>query len=312
MIILKKKPEPVFYSKGREKVSWRCPGLFEHEEMLFLLDDLCKEVKIKQPVQSVFGCITTPWGGGRIPIVDEISEKNLVNIIENYNSRGISCYFTFSNYNVQKEHLDDKNANLLCKIASKISDKNGIIVSSEMLSSYVRDKYPNLRQISSLIKPVYEFPQYDETAEYYNELTKRFDMVVVRADHYDNLKIMSKLKNKSKIELIVNQKCFKNCELAKIHYDRSVKYSSDDKDAKSKAHFCHKKMNDINYYKETLNLSNNEINYFIKSGFYNFKLGGRAAKARIVLDNIIGRYIFEPSGYFCHMQKYIVEKLKLF
>lgn len=311
MFFPKQNNAPVFYSKDREKASWRCPGFLEHEEMLFLLDDLCKEVGIKQPIQSVFGCITTPWGGGRVPSFDEIDEKKLVKIIENYNSRNIFCHFTFSNYRVKKEHLDDRTGNLLCKVASQISDKNGIIVSSDLLSDYIRDKYPNLKQTSSLLKPTYEHPRYDETAEYYNELCNKFDTVVVRADFYDNLKMMKQLKDKSKIELIVNQNCFKFCELARTHYDRSVKYSAEDKDAKQRTHFCHKKMNDIKNYSESLTLANSEIDDFIKLGFTHFKLAGRAGRAKTVLTEIIGRYIFEPSGHFCHLQRYIVDKLNL-
>lgn len=311
MFFSEHKSDQVFYSKGREKISWRCPGLFEHEEMLFLLDDLCKEVGIRQPFQSVFGCITTPWGGGRVPIIDEITEKELEDIITKYNSRNIYCFFTFSNFHVEKEHLDDRNGNLLCKIASRVSDKNGIIVNSNLLSDYIREKYPNLKQISSLLKPTYEHPRYDETPEYYNDLCKKYDNVVVRADFYDNLKFMKELKEKSKIELIVNQNCFKFCQLARTHYDRSVKYSAEDTEANTRNHFCHKKMNDIKNYAQSIMLSNSEIDNLIKMGFTHFKLAGRAGKARTVLTDVIGRYIFEPSGHFCHMQRYIIDKLKL-
>ena len=31
-----------FYPDKREKVQWKCPGLFENDKVLFLISDICK------------------------------------------------------------------------------------------------------------------------------------------------------------------------------------------------------------------------------------------------------------------------------
>lgn len=305
-----KTPKLKFYPDNREKVQWKCPGLFENDKVLLLLHDLCSELNIKQPVHMVFGGITSPWSGGRIPQIDTITEKELTELVEEYNKRNISCHFTFSNYRIEKEHLDDHIGNLVCKVLSKINYDNNIIISSDILSNYIHDKYPSIKQTASVLKPAYEKPNFDETAEYYNELCKKFDFVCIRPEHNTDRKFLQKLTYKEKIELMVNQICFRECPLAQMHYDKALKYSTEDTSAKKRMHFCHKKVRDINTIYEHLNNSSEQIDKMIKLGFLNLKLQGRGASVNALLNKIIGRYIFDPTGYFPLLEEHILNKIE--
>lgn len=306
-----------FYPAKRQKVKWKCPGLFENDNVLFMLSDICSEIKIQQPIHVVFGGILSQWHGGRLPQLDNIEKKELYKTVEEYNKRNIACHLTFSNYMIEKSNLDDFMGNMCSEVfndinsSSQFNVKNGIIVSSDLLFEYIKDKFPNIQLISSVIKPQYEFKNYDETPEYYNKLTEKFDNVCIRPEWNTNKKFLKALKHKDKIELMVNQSCFKKCPLAQIHYDRSHKYSADDTEAEKRIKFCQKTMGDLHSYKNHLANSNEQIDKMVDLGFYNLKLKGRGAQARTLLSDIIGRYIFEPTGYYSVIQDYMLNKLGL-
>lgn len=304
------KTKKTFYTPRREKVKWKVPALFTNDDVIFLLDDICKELKLAQPVHSVFGAVKSLWGGGRVSPTTDITEAKANSILTEYNSRNISCAFTFSNYYVTKEHFNDKIPNMLLDIANSSGFTNYAIITNDKLGEYIRTKYPNIKLISSIIKPYYDFPQYNETPAYYNDLCKRFDKVVVRTEFYCDYKFMKKLKYKDKIELLVNIGCFKKCEIAKIHYDITSNFESGI-DTSHTHRFCNKKMNNIESVYDIGTICNKDIDELVKLGFTNLKLKGRGSTDDILLGTIIGRYIFEPTGYFQFIEKYILDKITL-
>ena len=59
---------------------------------------------------------------------------------------GISARLTFSNSLLTEGHLSDKKCNDLCRLfdaGSKI--RNGVIIYSDLLLDYIKEKYPNLK-----------------------------------------------------------------------------------------------------------------------------------------------------------------------
>ena len=73
-----------FYPQGHEKIKWKIPGLFYNDKILFALYDACKELKIKEPFQAVFGSVTSRWCGGRISPKLSITNDEAQNIIKEY------------------------------------------------------------------------------------------------------------------------------------------------------------------------------------------------------------------------------------
>ena len=301
-----KKSKLSFYPKNREKTKWKVPTLFNNDKVVLMLHDYCAELQIKQPIHSVYGCAKSAWSGGRISQIDEINEEETYKIISEHNKRNISCCFTFSNYNITEEELTDSRANLLLKIASDVSEENCVIVSSDLLADYIRATYPKIKLISSVIKPVYEHPKYDETPDYYNNLCKKYDKVVVRPEFYPDRSFMKKLKSKKQIEIMPNLGCFRKCPLAKMHYDYTVKWDRGE-DTKYKR-FCHVAMNDIKSVYKTNIISNEDIDDLIKLGFENFKLKGRGGSDQQVME-FIGSYIFKPTGYFQYLEEVIFNQM---
>lgn len=293
------------FPKNRNDVSWKVPSLFYQDHVVLMLSDLCNELNINLPISSVYGCVKSTWGGGRPSMMQDIDRNLAEEIISKYNARNISCCFTFSNYNVTRDHLEDRIGNLLLDVASQTGVQNYAIVSSDILTEYIRDKYPNIKLISSILKPIYELDAYDFAPEYYNKLCEIYDRVVVRSELCFYNKFLKKLKYKNKIEIIVNQDCLIYCPLSRKHYDFHSLVELGLKDRKEG--FCSRaKLIPETVFNTSL-LSNQDLDRIIPLGFKSFKLRGRTYTEYQLLE-LIGNYVFDPTGVYQNIKNLLIQR----
>ncbi|MBE5906879.1 MAG: hypothetical protein E7277_08885, partial [Lachnospiraceae bacterium] len=199
------------------KIYYHLPGLFEFYELykVFLelfhrhreyFYDWCE-------IGSVYGaprdCI---WGGGRAGYGEESPEK-VVELMKEY---GISARLTFSNSLLEEKHLLDKHCNKLCKLFEHTGN-NGIIVHSELLLSYLLQRYPKFYYVSSTTKVLTRFSQLEEEL---NREEFRFVVPDFRLN-----KEIAKLNGltdaqKQKVEFLCNECCWFAC------YDRKRCYET--------------------------------------------------------------------------------------
>ena len=77
------------------------------------------------------------------------------------NEYNISPRLTFSNSLLREEHLSDKRCNDLCEMFYKESKaQSGIIVHSDLLLNYLKNKYPNFYFVSSTTKVITDFEEF--------------------------------------------------------------------------------------------------------------------------------------------------------
>ena len=76
--------------------------------------------------------------------------------LDNLNSRGLSCFPTFTNHLLESGDLGDPACNLLLDTIALRPHLNAVIVNSELLSRYIAGRHPGLRQIASVTKVVAE------------------------------------------------------------------------------------------------------------------------------------------------------------
>lgn len=290
---------PVFPEEYK-KVKWKAPFLFAHDDMFFELLTLMDKLGIKIPVNSVYGGIPCSWDTNRVPCRVS-NDEEVKKIIKMYNTRQISCCFTFNNFDVTEEMLSDEIPNAILRIASESEFDNYAIISSDLLYSYIKKKYPKIKVISSVIKPYNEYILEPDTPDYYNNLCRKFDRVVIRPELNFDYKFLKKLKYKKQIELIVNNRCLFNCRLRAYHYRRlSEKYES-----ASRQTFCNKKKNNIMYINNNTLLSKNDIVNLEKLGFEYFKLDGRYWSDVELYNDVIAAYIFEPTGIIQPLRNFL-------
>ena len=140
---------------------YHLPGLFEFYELyrafLPLFRDHREYFYDWCAIGSVYGapadCL---WGGGRAGFGD-CDSRAALELMREY---GISARLTFSNSLLREEHLSDGKCNALCRmLAESEGPQNGVIVHSELLLSYLRDRFPQLYFVSSTTKVLTEFAQ---------------------------------------------------------------------------------------------------------------------------------------------------------
>lgn len=199
----------------KDKIKFHIPGFYEFFDINAVLHDFMtnrfKEYFVDNiEIGSMYGSFPDAiWNGGR-PIFGECDEQTITQYVEHYEKLGIPLRFTFTNSCLNKSHLDNKLCNMIMEIAS--NGKNGVIVNNEILEDYLRNKYPNYQYILSTTAGIRDIDKI-------NELSDIYDCVVINYNDNHNKEFLTSLKNKDKIEILVNESCMANCPKRKDHYE---------------------------------------------------------------------------------------------
>lgn len=257
------------------------PLFYEHREYFY---DWCD-------IGSIYGapadCI---WGGGRAGFGDSEAEK-VFSLMAQY---GISARLTFSNSLIRKEHLADIKCNKLCELLEAAKVKNGIIVHSDILLDYLKNKYPEFYFVSSTTKVLTD----------YNDLlneVNRDDFSYVVPDFrlnkcFDKLGTMTQ-EQKDKIEFLCNECCWIGC------YDRKACYEAVSRmnlGENYNGHICVSSEADEGYrFSKAMHnpafISVDDIrNIYMPMGFTNFKIEGRSLGSALVLEFLL-YYMTKPE-----------------
>lgn len=292
------------------------PLFFEHRDYFY---DWCE-------IGSIYGapsdCI---WGGGRVGFGDA-DEKAVLSLMKAY---GISSRLTFSNSLLQEEHLTDAKCNRICKlfedemkshresncefvaesksqlnIESNIgvgekeekqeTIRNGVIVHSDLLCSYLQEHFPKLLLISSTTKVLVQFE------EFRKELKRKSFRYVVpdfRLNKaFDQLKTLSD-EEKDKVEFLCNECCWSGCKERKNCYEH---VSRKNLGLTLEDFPCHSKEANLGYrfsaaMEKPEFIGIEEIqNIYIPMGFSNFKIEGRGLGSALLLEFIL-YYMTKPE-----------------
>ena len=206
--------------------TWDVGVLFVHDHIMFeWLETVQQKFNCEVPIKSVFGCYSVMWSGGRncsSAYSWDYSGWTPEVFIKEYNNRGINVTYTFSNTLLKEEHLTDPSSNYLLDLLGKQEyDGNAVTISCDVLSDYIREKYPNLKQKASIVKVTTERP-IKRTFEYYNSLFEKYDLVYIHPDDNLDLKLLEKIAQSGKQDkytLLINEPCTRNCSIRNSHYD---------------------------------------------------------------------------------------------
>lgn len=296
------------------KAYFHLPGLFEfydfYKEFLPLFQahreyfyDWCE-------IGSIYGapadCL---WGGGRAGFGDADS-KAVFKLMDKYN---ISSRLTFSNSLLDEEHLSDKRCNDLCTIFEKTTGiQNGIIIHSDILLEYIKERYPNLYFVSSTTKVLTEFE------DFVRELNRtEFEYVVPDFRLNKRIEELSNLSDeqKSKVEFLCNECCFFGCADRKACYEDVSRKNLGDLSANHKCvapdsaggYMFSKAMRNPGFIGVE-----DIVEKYLPMGFSNFKIEGRSLGSALVLEFIL--YYMTRPEYQIHVREalYLDNMLDLF
>ena len=258
------------------------PLFFEHREYFY---DWCD-------ISSIYGapadCL---WGGGRVGFGDD-DPRDVLALMKKYN---ISARLTFSNSLLAKEHLSDAKCNRLCELLNEgCETQNGVIVHSDILLDYLKDKYPNLYFVSSTTKVLTEFKDLERELE-------RDDFRFVVPDFRLNKAIgdLSSLPQdkKDKVEFLCNECCSFDCPDRKACYENvSRKCLGED----CEDHIC-VSIDGSEGYRFSKAMQNPAFigiadirKVYLPWGFSNFKIEGRSLGSAVVLEMLL-YYLTKPE-----------------
>ena len=275
---------------------YHLPGLFEFYELyrIFLplyrthreyFYDWCR-------IGSIYGappdCI---WGGGRIGSGDCAAQEPLA-LTREY---GVSARLTFSNSLLREEHLTDQKCNALCRLFSESDGpQNGVIVHSELLLRYLRERYPKLYFVSSTTKVLTAFTQLQA------ELARdefRFVVPDFRLNRaLDRLNALPEAA-KDKVELLCNECCWFGCK------ERSACYEAVSRKNLGEAapeHIC-AAPDAAGGYRFSRAMENPGFigveairSIYMPMGFSHFKIEGRSLGSALILEFLL-HYLTKPE-----------------
>lgn len=239
------------------------------------------------------------WNGGRENKVKSFKKlEECFKIIKQINSLGISVRFTFTNPLITEYELNDYVGNSLMKLAD--NGMNGVIVASEVLHKYLKEKYPNFHYVYSTTKCSLNLEDYDND----------YDISVLDYRLNKDKDFINSIKDKSKIEILVDD-CCPSCKFRKQHFENVGKYNlGEDIDISClNPENYGKYENPKNFYESLLRTMKNSLTYeeveeYKKMGFNKFKLTGRSQGRRFLLDSYI-YYFVKPE--FRHNVKSILQ-----
>lgn len=273
-------------------VYWHLPGFCVFKGLNTTVIDLMKEYPNcfheGYRIGSVYGSFPGAiWNGGRT-ILGFTSKNDVQRIIKHYNSKNVPVRFTWTNSLIEEKHLTDTLCNLIMREAD--NGQNQVLVNTQILEDYLREKYPNFKFISSTTKRITDPEKLKE------ELDKDYFMVVLDYDLNHDENVLKSLEPVAdRVEILVDEICFPGCPKRLAHYrDESQKQLEYEIAAPFECPNKQQTKSFSDCMARPAFISNIDIESYIDRGFENFKLVGRGLPQSLVIDSYV-YYLAKPD-----------------
>ncbi len=291
---------------------YHLPGLFSFYELYRVFLPLFREHREYFyswcDIGSLYGapadCI---WGGGRVGFGDA-EPRQVLALTEEY---GISARLTFSNSLLRQEHLSDKKCNRLCDLLNQ-QEGNGVIVHSDLLLEYLKQKYPNLYFVSSTTKVLTDFRQFlDEV----NREDFRFVVPDFRMNKaFGELDTLTEVQ-RDKVEFLCNECCWFGCQDRRMCYENVSRKNLGES---CPDHVCTAPGGSQGYrFSKAMEnpgfIGIEDIRKtYLPMGFSHFKIEGRGLGSALILELLL--YYMTKPEYQIHVREavYLDSMLDLF
>ncbi len=240
-------------------------------------------------IDSVFGSFPgCCWNGGRI-ILGNTYYENMYDIMEFFNINKISIRHTFSNLLLQENQKYDTLGNSICKITEELSNKynilNGCTVGSKVLFEYIKNTYPTLYLVNTTTLENYDI-------NFINDISKN-NITVVPLYFNNKFDLIKQFKYPENIEFICAEDgCLDNCPQRKSHYYVTNLMNNFQPSSSINIGYNCPVRDITNYYYESIYTKQWIITYqdiidkYLPLGFNKFKISGRAAEERNIINTI--------------------------
>ena len=278
------------------KAYYHLPGLFEFYELYRAFLPLYRAHREYFydwcGIGSVYGapadCL---WGGGRVGSGDA-RPADVAALLREY---GVSARLTFSNSLLRTEHLSDRKCNALCALFEHSGAvENGVILSSDLLLGYLREKYPGFYFVSSTTKVLTEFRQLEAELD-----REAFRYVVPDFRLNKALDALNALPDsrKRKVEFLCNECCRFDCPDRRACYEnvsrKNLGEDCADHVCASPEAYRGYRFSDAMRNPGFIGIDDIQSVY-LPGGFSHFKIEGRSLGSAIVLEFLL-YYMTKPE-----------------
>ena len=301
--------------KYGEDIIWSLPMAFGYEMIWGAIVKSFKNKGIDLPRINGFGAPNCQWAGGRISSMrQQLDMDTIKRILDYYDSINMTPAYTFTCTSLEPEEFKDPYTNYL--LDASLERDAHFIIYDDRLKDYIRSKKSDAYCVASVIKPTvrYQGPGKLEASTpegesaFYNELLKEYDLVVVRPEYSETTLLTNPemIDDISRIEVLINQHCIKNCPRAPEHYRYLESVRLDEKrSAKKLPHVgCIKgDMHDTNFLENTLCHPQEVVEKLVEHGVKHLKVQGRTMGPNLtaVLMEIYTQVFNCDGPHFLHV-----------
>lgn len=295
-------------------IVYNVPGLFQFSSLIYAyITHVERKFSFRVPIRYLYGAPPVKWNGGRLLLDMNIpSLTTIESEMREAASIGIIPLVTFSNTHLSEADLGDPLCNSILESLEDLS--GGVIVSSNILFNYIRERYPNIRIHASVVMCAME---QNRTADYYRELSSRYDHYVVHPDDLFNFALLREIPHKN-AELLINERCFRNCSLREEHYmsisrEQISRVKGEILDEKFLAHCAAlPELKQLDSKRRNISMSISETRELLNLGFRTIKLQGRTDDPVVFFFDLM-RYTLEQEvafpamfhAFFYKIQEYL-------
>ncbi len=282
-------------------IKWILPDAIHLRELNFWLLRNKNLLRENTKIEAVYGVLhDSVWSGGRTTQYELgcTSVQRLEYVLQFYKSHNVQYRFTFSRKGIEEKDLNDFWGNKQLEIGQRY--QCGVILASDLLKNYIKEKYPNIEIISSTTKML-------NKEQFLNEIKNEdYSTVVLNTEFNKNYDFIPKeYRHKTEIEVndccppfCVNRSfCYKLSEISNAGEVKNIStiigctnYKKQEIETKSIDGYTYSK----NMETFLDHFSWEEIQKANKDGFIQFKFTGRETSS---FKNIIEmqKYIIKPE-----------------
>lgn len=197
-----------------QKAYFHIAGLLEKHKMILTLINIYAKERFKflpyVEITGIYGCNKSKWGGGRVIRNDVSNPFEVANSMSKYPN--IFSELVFTNSLLAEEHLCDTDGNTLLEAFINTTNTD-VIINSNLLEEYIKNKYPDVSFISSITKCLTK----EETIKAIN--SNKYKRVIIDGNLTKDFDFLFSLPNKQKCEILVNDVCTLVCRKRKEHFE---------------------------------------------------------------------------------------------
>lgn len=206
-------------------INYYCPGFMEAQPIYNVLFNLRKQapecfyenVKIKK----IFGNFPNMiWNGGTVWVGGPtLARQEIIEYFNWYAYQDVILQLICTNPVLEEKDVYDRYCNTILDIASQFSFVE-ILVSSPILESYIRNKYPHMKVTKSIIGTTAMVNTEQDKIENYIQLLETYDGIVLPKKYGKDLESLKRVPQelRNRIEILATDPCPNNCPHLYSHY----------------------------------------------------------------------------------------------